>query len=106
MNKIFFDNWESIFRTFIITLMAYFTLIEVLRVSEKRTLSKMNAFDFIVTVAVASALGTILLNKSIALADGLLALALLIGLQYLITFLAARFKKVYEWVKGTPTLIV
>lgn len=106
MDKIFFDNWESIFRTFIITVLAYAALIFLLRISGKRTLSKMNAFDFIVTIALGSTLAKVLLNKSVALADGLLAFALLIGLQYLITFLAARFKTVSQWVKGTPTLIV
>ncbi len=106
MDKFFFDNWESIFRTLIITVLAYIALIFLLRISGKRTLSKMNAFDFIVTIALGSTLATVLLNKSVALADGLLALALLIGLQYFITFLAVRFKTVSQLVKGTPTLIV
>jgi uncharacterized membrane protein YcaP (DUF421 family) len=106
MDKIIFDNWDSIFRTFIISLLAYVALIFLLRVSGKRTLSKMNAFDFVVTIALGSTLATVLLNKSVALADGLLAFAMLIGLQYLITFLAVRFKIVSQWVKGTPALIV
>ena len=106
MDKLFFDNWDSIFRTFIITILAYFSLIALLRISGKRTLSKMNAFDLIVTVAIGSVLATVLLNKSIALADGVLAFALLIGLQYLITTLALRSKRVSQWVKATPSLIV
>jgi uncharacterized membrane protein YcaP (DUF421 family) len=106
MDKIFFDNWESIFRTFVITIFAYIALIILLRISGKRTLSKMNAFDFVVTIAIGSTLATVLLNKSVSLADGLLAFTLLIGLQYLITFLAVRSKKVSGWVKGTPALIV
>ena len=106
MDKIFFDNWDSIFRTFIITILAYISLIALLRLSGKRTLSKMNAFDFIVTIAIGSVLATVLLNKSVALADGVLAFALLIGLQYLITKLAVRSKNVSQWVKATPSLIV
>jgi uncharacterized membrane protein YcaP (DUF421 family) len=42
----------------------------------------MNAFDLIVTVALGSTLATILLSKQIALAEGLLALSLLITLQF------------------------
>ncbi|MBV2245900.1 MAG: DUF421 domain-containing protein [Lentimicrobium sp.] len=106
MTKIFFDNWESLYRTFFITIMAYFALIFLLRISGKRSLSKMNAFDFIITVALGSTLATVLLNKSVALADGVLAFALLIGLQYIITFLAVRSKKVSHLVKATPALIV
>jgi uncharacterized membrane protein YcaP (DUF421 family) len=106
MNKIFFDNWESIFRTFIITVLAYIALIFLLRISGKRTLSKMNAFDFIVTIALGSTLATVLLNKSVALADGILAFTLLVGLQYLISFFAARSKRISRLVKATPALIV
>lgn len=106
MDKLFFDTWDSIFRTVIITVLAYIALIVLLRISGKRTLSKMNAFDFIVTIALGSTLATVLLNKSVALADGVLAFALLIGLQYAITFLAVRSKKLSQWVKATPTLLL
>lgn len=106
MEKIFFDSWESIFRTFIIAILSYISLIVLLRISGKRTLSKMNAFDLIVTIALGSTLATVLLNKSVALADGFLAFALLIGLQFLITFVSVRSKTVSQWVKATPTLIV
>lgn len=66
----------------------------------------MNAFDLVVTIAIGSTLATVLLNKAVSLADGLLAFALLIGLQFLITFWAVRSKKISNWVKGTPALIV
>lgn len=106
MEKVFFDNWESIFRTLIITVLAYIALIFLLRISGKRTLSKMNAFDFIVTIALGSTLATVLLNKTVALADGILAFSLLIGLQYLISYLAVRSKKISQLVKATPALMV
>jgi|SRR5690606_16626126 len=106
MDKIFFDNWESIFRTFIISILAYVALILLLRISGKRTLSKMNAFDFIVTIALGSTLATVLLNKDVALADGVLAFAVLIFLQYVITYFSARSRRVSGLVKSTPTLLV
>ena len=48
--------------------------------SGKRTLTRMNAFDLVVTVALGPTLATVLLTKSVALADGLAAFALLIFL--------------------------
>ena len=51
----------------------------LLRVSGKRTLAKLNAFDLVVTVALGSTLATVLLSQSVALADGLLGFALLVG---------------------------
>lgn len=106
MKNIFFDSWESVVRTCLITVMAYILLIVLLRASGKRTLSKMNAFDFIVTIALGSTLATVILNKNVALIDGVLSFSLLIGLQYLITWLSARYKKISSLVKSTPALLV
>lgn len=106
MNSLFFDSWESIIRTVVITVLAYISIIFFLRISGKRTLSKMNAFDFVVTIALGSTLATVILTKNVALADGLLAFFLLIFLQYLITFLSTRYKSIDRLIKSTPALIV
>jgi uncharacterized membrane protein YcaP (DUF421 family) len=106
MEKLWFDSWESLGRTFIISITAYVALIVLLRISGKRTLSKMNAFDFIVTIALGSTLATVLLNKSVSLADGVLAMALLIFLQYAITWLSVRSSTINQLVKSTPSLLV
>ena len=63
----------------------------ILRISGKRTLAKMNAFDFVVTVALGSTLATVFLSKDIALAEGLFAFALLAGLQRIVAWLAGAF---------------
>ena len=106
MDNIFFDTWQSIGRTFIITILAYLIMIVTLRVSGKRTLSKMNAFDFIVTVALGSSLATVALNKNIPLADGALVFFLLIFLQLVITWLSVRIKKVKKIVTSQPALLL
>ena len=69
MSKLFFDSWDSILRTAVITILAYILMIFFLRISGKRTLSKMNAFDFVVTIALGSTLATVSLSKNVALAD-------------------------------------
>lgn len=65
--------------------LAYVALVVLLRVSGKRTLSKMNAFDLVVTVALGSTLATVLMAKDVALAEGVFAFALLIGLQLFVS---------------------
>lgn len=101
----FFDNWFGLLRIAVVGVSAYFALIFLLRISGKRTLSKMNAFDFVVTVALGSTLATILLSQDTALAEGILALALLIFLQFVITFLSVRSKTVSRLVKSEPRLL-
>lgn len=105
MDILFFDSWASIARTFLIGIAAYASIIILLRISKKRTLSKMNAFDFIVTIALGSTLATVLLNKNVALADGILGFALLIFFQYIITWLSVRSDKIKNLIKSTPSLL-
>jgi uncharacterized membrane protein YcaP (DUF421 family) len=106
MENLFFDDWNSILRTLFVTILSYLAMIFFLRASGKRTLSKMNAFDFIVTVALGSALANVALNKDVALADGALAFFLLIFLQYLITWLSVRVKKIKNIVTSQPVLLL
>ena len=105
MEHIWFDSWESIVRTVVLTSLGYCAMILLLRVSGKRTLYKMNAFDFIVTIALGSILASVALNKSITLADGVTAIALLIGFQFVLTWLSVRTKAVKELITSNPSLL-
>ena len=81
-------------------------LVVALRVSGKRTLSKMNAFDFVVTVALGSTLATLLLSRDVAVTEGLTAFLVLIGMQYLVAWSSVRSKLVRELVRSEPRLLV
>lgn len=102
----FFDSWTGLGRVLVVGVLAYAALVLLLRVSGKRTLTKMNAFDLVVTVALGSTLATVLLSKSVALAEGVLALVLLILLQYAITWASVRSPRFQAIVKAQPTLLV
>jgi uncharacterized membrane protein YcaP (DUF421 family) len=104
--SIFFQNWQGIVRTVVIGALAYTTLIVFLRISGKRTLAKLNAFDLVVTVALGSTLSAILLQESIALAEGAVALALLIVMQFVVTFTSVRWPRFASAVRAEPTLLV
>ncbi|HEX2257116.1 MAG TPA: YetF domain-containing protein [Afifellaceae bacterium] len=100
-----FDSWSELARVLIVGTLAYGGLVALLRVTGKRTLSKMNAFDFVVTVALGSTLATILLSRDTALADGMVALALLILLQLGVAWLSARSRGFRRLVKSEPRLL-
>lgn len=101
----FFDNVGGLLRVVVVGVLAYSFLIVSLRVSGKRTLSKMNAFDMVVTVALGSTLASVITSNQIALAEGMLALALLVGLQYAIAWLSVRSDTISQLVKAEPTLL-
>jgi uncharacterized membrane protein YcaP (DUF421 family) len=106
VQQVFFDSWSVLLRTLVVGLLAYIGLISLLRLSGKRTLAKMNAFDLVVTVALGSTLSSILISKEVALAQGILALALLIGLQFIITWSSVRVRWVRRLVTGEPSLLL
>lgn len=101
----FFDNWQGLLRVLVVGTAAYVALVAMLRVSGKRTLSKLNAFDLVITVALGSTLATVLLTKDVALAEGLLAFALLVGLQFAVAWLQSRSPGFNRLVNAEPTLL-
>lgn len=106
MPALFFDGYESMFRTVVAAICAYAGLVAFLRISGKRTLTKMNAFDLVVTVALGSILATVILNKQVPLFEGLTAFAMLILLQYSVAWLSVRIPALQQIFKSEPTLLV
>ncbi|MFP1630793.1 DUF421 domain-containing protein [Zhengella sp. ZM62] len=102
----FFQSWSGIVRTIVVGTLAYLFLVVSLRVSGKRTLAKLNAFDLVVTVAIGSTLATVLLSEKVALAEGVTALLLLIALQYLVTALSVRSRAFARAVRSEPSLLL
>lgn len=100
------SSWADLARIVLIGTTAYVALVITLRISGKRTLSKLNAFDLVVTVALGSTLATVLLDSSISLAEGVSALALLVFLQFAIAWLSVRSVRIRELVKSEPTLLL
>ncbi|EIE50822.1 membrane protein-like protein [Citreicella sp. 357] len=105
-SEMFFQSWNGIVRTLIVGTLAYGFLVVSLRVSGKRTLAKLNAFDLVITVAFGSTLASILLSESVALAEGATALALLIALQYAVTALSVRSARFARAVRAEPSLLL
>ncbi len=100
------DSPAAVLRTVVVGIPAYLALVAILRFSGKRTLSQMNAFDFIVTIALGSTLATILVSPQTSLAQGVVALLVLVGLQYVITWTSFRWKSVARLAKSEPAALV
>ncbi len=101
-----FDSWSQLARVVLVGSAAYLTLVVVLRVSGKRALSKLNAFDFAVTIAIGSTLATILLSSDVSWGEGALAFSLLAILQMLVSWGSARLPWLKALVTSPPTLLV
>lgn len=100
-----FNDWESVARVLVHGTLGYVALVFLLRVSGKRSLSKMNAFDFVITIALGSVFASLVILDDIPLVNGVVAIVLLIGLQWLVSTIYVRSERFEEIVKGTPQLL-
>jgi uncharacterized membrane protein YcaP (DUF421 family) len=101
-----FAGWAMLGRTLIVSILGYLSLLALLRLSGKRTLSKMNVFDFIVVVALGSVLAAVITNPQTSVADGIVAFAALMGLQTLLSVATRRSKRLERLINGQPALLV
>ena len=102
----FVSSWISLIRVLVVGPLAYVALITVLRVSGKRTLAKLNAFDLVVTVALGSTFATVLLSKDVALLDGVLAFVTLAALQFGVAWISKRSSMIETLVKAQPRALL
>jgi uncharacterized membrane protein YcaP (DUF421 family) len=106
MESMFFDSWEDLLQIAVTVPIVYLFIILSVRVLGKRSTSRMNNFDWIVTVAIGAITGTSILDDNTAILEALLAIALLFGLQYLLTWATLKNEGVQKIVKSRPRLLV
>ena len=102
----FFKNWDELWRAALLALIAYVCFVVFLRVSGKRTLVKMNVFDFVIVVALGSTLADIILTPDITVSKGLVACGTLILIQFIISWTTTRSPRIEKFINGEPTLLM
>ena len=101
-----FDTWHDLLRIIVVGTGGYGALVLLLRLSGKRTLAKLNAFDFVITVALGSTLATILLDSRTAWADGVVALATLVVLQLVVAVMTAWTRAGRRLLTAGPSVLL
>jgi uncharacterized membrane protein YcaP (DUF421 family) len=95
----------TIARIVLVGVVGFTWLVVLLRVTGARTLAKMTPFDFVITVTLGSAFGRVLTAGDVGLVDALVALLLLVVLQW--AFAVARSR--WSWFKAAvdvePTVL-
>ncbi|EEI16662.1 DUF421 domain-containing protein [Corynebacterium lipophiloflavum] len=105
MENIFYNDWSTIGVTAAKGVLIYIALIAMLRISGKRSLSKFNIFDFVITIAIGSIFASTLTSNDVKLAQAVTAIVVLLGGQYLISKLALRSESFEKLVKSDPALL-
>lgn len=101
----FWSGFEPVLRILVVGTLGYIALVMILKISGKRTLAKMNAFDFIITVTIGSAFGRVLTAKSVSITEAVTAFILLAILQYVFAFCETHSNLFKKIVTTRPALL-
>jgi uncharacterized membrane protein YcaP (DUF421 family) len=106
LQQVFFAGWEPLLRTAISTTAAYLVLVVLLRIAGPRVLAKWYAFDLIVTVALGSTFANNVLSRDTTVAQAAVGFVILIGLQFIVSWVVLHWSPARLAVNARPTLIL
>lgn len=106
-------DWSWVLTTTTALLMVFLTavgiyafLLLLTRLAGLRSFAKMSSFDFAITVAMGSLLASAILTETPPLFQAMMALAMLFGLQYLVSLLRRHVSLVAKVVDNQPLLLM
>ena len=107
MDKIdfYWNGFEPLWRILIVGTLAYLALVFILRISGKRTLAKMNAFDFVITVTIGSAFGRVLTAKNVTISEAVTVFVLLAFLQFIFSYMETRSSSFRNLITSQPKML-
>ena len=106
ISAIYYDGWKDLVRIALAAPVIYFTIVAFIRLAGKRSTSQMNNFDWVVTVALGSIAGAGITSNTVTAFEALFAIAILLAMQWGLTFIIARSDIVEDAVKSSPRLLV
>lgn len=102
---LWFSGWADLGRVLVSGVVAFAALLTSIRLAGNRTLSNMNASDFVVTVAIGTTFATTMLSREVSIAEGIVGIATLIGIQYLTVWMSVKYPQVRQRAEGEPILL-
>lgn len=101
-----FTSWYSVLMAIISSIGIYIVLIMFTRMAGLRSFSKMSSFDFAITVAFGSILGSTILFKAPSLVHASVALGSLFGIQMLVASLRGSSTLMSKIIDNEPLLLM
>jgi uncharacterized membrane protein YcaP (DUF421 family) len=102
LQQVFFSGWDPLLRTAISTTSAFVILIVLLRLAGPRVLAKWYAFDLVITVALGSSFANNVLSKDTTVAQAAVGFVLLVGLQFVISWIVLHWSAARLVVNSRP----
>lgn len=99
------SGWPTIASVATATAVMYLASLTALRFAGRRTVARMSAFDFVVTLAIGSIIATTVVNPSTPLVNGLTAVVVLLILQMTVGALRQRNATIRRLVDFRPVVV-
>ncbi|MFN3865365.1 MAG: DUF421 domain-containing protein [Demequina sp.] len=101
----FWNGWSPIWHTLLIGTVGYLTLVVLLRGTGPRTMAKMTPLDFVIAVTLGSAFGRVVTASDVSLVQAVVALLLLVAVQWALAAARARWAPVRRALDTPPVLL-
>src|SRR5699024_7904584 len=98
-------GWSPVSQTLIIGAAGYLSMVSLLRGTGPRSMAKMTSLDLVVAVTLGSALGRVVAAQAVSLVHALVALVLLVTLQWVMAVCRARWKTMRRLFDAPPVLL-
>ncbi len=103
--SLFETSFPQLAEVALTAVLAYFAIILIVRVNGSRTTAELNSFDWIINVMIGSLAASGVVLEAVSLLDALLAIVVLTGLQFALTWLTQRYEVANNIVKAQPVLL-
>lgn len=86
--------------------MIYAFLLLLMRISGRRTLGEMTAFDFVLLLVIGEATQQALLGEDFSVMNAFVVIATLVFIDIVLSLIKRRSKSVDRWLDGMPTVLM
>ena len=106
MDPVLLDQTSDLVRILISAPIMYAAIVLVIRLSGKRATSQMNNFDWIVTVAIGSLVGSGIVLKGVTVIESVAAISMLLLMQWVLTKIVLHSRLLSKIVKAEPVILL
>jgi uncharacterized membrane protein YcaP (DUF421 family) len=94
--------WEFVLRGAII----YVVLLLLLRLTGKRSVGQLASFDLVLLLIISNAVQNAMNAGDSSVVAGLVLACTLVGINWLVAMISARYKRLDQWIEGRPQILI
>lgn len=87
-------------------LIVYFAMVLLLRIFGKRELAQLNPIDFVLLLLISEAVQNAIIGDDTSLSGGVIGVATLLGINYLMAFIKFRVSPIEKLIEGSPKTLI